>query len=86
MHTVVQQHVGSPDPVVGEPDAGHARIVGHVPLQVEVCPVLQTHTNTTFIAEKGNINCKNLQFWGENAVDFKWGDKGNLESKFRTRP
>lgn len=39
---VVQQDVGPPDLAVGEPDVGHAWIVGLVPLQVEICPVLQT--------------------------------------------
>lgn len=39
---VVQQDVGPPDLAVGEPDVGHAWIVGRVPLQVEICPVLQT--------------------------------------------
>lgn len=47
---VVQQDVGPPDLVVGESDVGHTWIVGHVPLQVEIRPVLQTHTNTDVFA------------------------------------
>lgn len=43
---VVQQDVGPPDLTVGESDVGHAGKVGRVPLQVEICPVLQTHTHT----------------------------------------
>ena len=43
---VVQQDVGPPDLAVGESDVGHAGKVRRVPLQVEICPVLQTHTHT----------------------------------------
>lgn len=41
---VVQQHVGPPDLVVGEPDVGHSWIVGDVPAQVDVSPVLRDKT------------------------------------------
>lgn len=46
---VVQQDVGPPDLTVGESDVGHAGKVGCVPLQVEICPVLQTHTTHTHV-------------------------------------
>lgn len=51
---VVQQDVGPPDLVVREPDVGHTWVVWHVPLQVEICPVLQTHAN---IIAKIDIYC-----------------------------
>lgn len=52
---VVQQDVGPPDLVVRESDVGHTWIVGHVPLQVEIRPVLQTHTNTDAIFIPQNV-------------------------------
>lgn len=41
---VVKQDVRPPDLAVRKPYVGHTWIVRHVPLQVEIFPVLHTHT------------------------------------------
>lgn len=57
---VVQQNVRPPDLVVGESDVGHSRIVGDVPAQVDISPVLRDKTaEPSFrvsLAEPTNLN------------------------------
>lgn len=59
---VVQQDVGPPDLTVGESDVGHAGKVGRVPLQVEICPVLQTHTTHTHVNADIHTKTKKICF------------------------